>query len=489
MTRTVKFLLNGGERRVSDVRTMQTLLAYLRLQERLTGTKEGCAEGDCGACTVLVGTPDPDGETGFDWRAVNGCIFLLAEAEGRAVVTVDGLADGEALHSVQTAMVESHGSQCGYCTPGFVMSMAAHNAAGLPDTDDAIHETLSGNLCRCTGYRPIVDALRQSAGGAGSERGLGADRAASWAKRLAALMAEPDDEGARHGPPETLDALDALLARDPALRPVAGATDVGVGVAKDGADPGPLVWVTRIPDLRVLQADRDTITIGAAVTYADALPVLDAAAPAFAAMIRRIGSRQIRNMGTIGGNLCNASPIGDSAPALMALGARVTLRSARGQRTLALDDFFTGYRKTALEPGEYLERISFPRLPVDRIYRVYKLSKRYDQDISTVSLAAAIDHSGGVVTGLRLAFGGMAATPSRAPMAESALIGAPLALASFDAAAAALAQDFSPLSDFRGSAAYRAAAAGGLVRRLGAEIAAASGATPTTAPLLEVWQL
>ncbi|WP_366658447.1 xanthine dehydrogenase small subunit [Fodinicurvata sp. EGI_FJ10296] len=478
MTQTVRFLLNGAARCVPDVPRTRTMLQHLRLHERLTGTKEGCAEGDCGACTVMVGTPR-EGH-GFDWRAVNGCILLLTEVADRAVVTVEGLGDNDTLHPVQSAMVESHGSQCGYCTPGFIMSMAAHRAAGLPDTDDAIHETLSGNLCRCTGYRPIVDALRTAA-----PAPLAADREADWSAALATLSA--DD---RLDVPVSVDQLDAMLAANPGLRLLAGGTDLGVAIAKDAADPGAMVPVSRIPELRQTEIDRDIVTIGAAVTYADALPILDEAAPAIAAMVRRIGSRQIRNAGTIGGNLCNASPIGDSAPALLALGATVMLRSARGRREVALEDFFTAYRQTVLTPGEYLEWIRFRRPPADQVYRVYKLSKRYDQDISTISMAASIDRSDGVVTGARLAFGGMAATPSRAPAAEAALTGTALDGRAVEAAAAALSRDFQPLSDFRGSAAYRMAAAAGLLRRLSLEVGAdARTDGQTHAAPMEVWQL
>lgn len=476
MMLTVRFVLNGKPRVAVGVEPTRTLLQHLRLHERAPGTKEGCAEGDCGACTVALGEPNAEG--GFDFRAVNSCILLTPEVEGRAVVTAEGLADADdAPHPAQKALVELHGSQCGYCTPGFVMSLFAHERAGLASDTDTIHETLSGNLCRCTGYRPIVDAARAMSETPAT--GFAA-REHEWRETLSGVTSSPaaPDEEARYAAPTSLKELDELLRKNPASRLIAGGTDLGVAVAKRAEDPGPLISLSRIAALSRIEETDEGVEIGAGVTYSDALPVIGRRFPAFAAVIRRIGSRQVRNLGTIGGNICNASPIGDSAPCLLALDAEVTIRSVEGRRKLALDDFFTGYRKTALKPGEYLESISIPALRPGQVFRAYKLSKRYDQDISAVSAAFRLTIRDGIVTQARAAFGGMAATPARAPSVEAKLVGSRL---EDTKAADAVALDFRPLTDFRGTAAYRLKTASGLVTRLQFDLA---GQVPT-----EVWAL
>ena len=482
MTVTVRFLLNGKPRVARGVEPTRTVLQHLRVHERALGTKEGCAEGDCGACTVAVGRPN--GAGGFDFRAVNSCILLTAEIDGCAIATVEGLADAaDNPHPAQAKLVEHHGSQCGYCTPGIAMSLFAHEREGRGDATDDIHLTLSGNLCRCTGYRPIVDAAKDMvACGRSAEFD---ERELEWRGELDALIEHEAGERALidvagYEMPGDLKELDRLLARHPQARLLAGGTDLGVAVAKRAENPGPLISLSRLDALKTIEEGEDGIIIGAAVTYEKALPTLDRHFPAFAGVVRRIGSRQVRNLGTIGGNICNASPIGDSAPCLLALNAEVVLRSVEGRRKIPLDAFFLSYRKTALKPGEYLEAIHVPFLREGDVFRAYKLSKRYDQDISTVSAAFRLAMSGGKIVAARAAFGGMAATPARASAVEKALVGAPPESAA--EVAGRLDDDFRPLSDFRGSAAYRLAAARGLVERLMLDVAGED--TPT-----EVWAL
>jgi len=482
MTVTVRFLLNGKPRVARGVEPTRTVLQHLRVHERALGTKEGCAEGDCGACTVALGRPD--GKGGFAFRAVNSCILLTAEIDGCAIATVEGLADAEDKpHPAQAKLVEHHGGQCGYCTPGIAMSLFAHEREGRGDATDDIHQTLSGNLCRCTGYRPIVDAAKDMiACGRSAEFDA---RERLWRGELDALIANEADEKAQidiagYEAPSELKDLDGLLARHPQARILAGGTDLGVAVAKRAENPGPLISLSRLEALKVIEEGEEGVVIGAGVTYETALPALERHFPAFAGVVRRIGSRQVRNLGTIGGNICNASPIGDSAPCLLALNAEVVLRSVEGRRKVPLNEFFIAYRKTALKQGEYLEAIHVPYLREGDLFRAYKLSKRYDQDISTVSGAFVLKMSEGVIVAARAAFGGMAATPSRAVVLERALVGATREKSS--ELAVRLGEDFKPLSDFRGSAAYRLAAAGGLVERLLLDVS--GNEMPT-----EVWAL
>ena len=458
----IGFVLNGVPRRINDPGPTRTLLAHLRLSERLTATKEGCAEGDCGACTVVLGTRSGDG---LAFRAVNSCILPLSEIDGKIVLTAEGVAEPGALHPAQQALIAHHGSQCGFCTPGFVMSLFAYAEAG--DARPPVHEMLAGNLCRCTGYRPIVVAAEAACSAHHESQHI-----AGWRQALDAL---PVSENAA---PASLAALDAALAANPEARLLAGGTDLGVGIAKYGQDPGTLIPIRKVAELRDIGETEAALIIGAGACYTDILPWLDRLFPAFAAMLRRIGSVQIRNIATMGGNLCNASPIGDSAPCLIALGATLTLRSASGSRSVPVEGFFTGYRKTLLRAGEYLAAITIPKLRDGESFHAYKLAKRFEQDVSSLAAAARACTDAGMLKTPRIAFGGMAATPLRAPATEAAL----LAEADADALAKALAADFSPLSDFRGSAAYRRQAALGLMVKLRRDIV-----RPGDVP--ELWKL
>lgn len=467
MREAISFLLNGKPRRIDRPAPDQTVLDHLRLEERSRGTKEGCAEGDCGACTVVLGERRGDG---IRYRAVNSCILFTAELDGKLLLTVEGLRrpDGT-LHPVQQAMVDHHGSQCGFCTPGFVMTLfALHHEPGAAD-EEFIHQALSGNLCRCTGYRPIIAAARTITG---RPEDHVARTDAAHVEALAKLSRPAGDplawsgEAGRFDAPESLAALDRLLAENPQAHLLAGGTDLGLLVTKQHRRLAHVVSLNRIEELRRIERTDDALLIGAAATYTDILPYIQTDWPSFAALIRRLGSWQIRNLASMGGNVANASPIGDSPPALLALGAEAIIRSASGERTLPLDDFFVAYRRTALRPGEYLRALRIPRpLPFD-FFRSYKVSKRFEQDISAVCGAILLRFDdAGRVADARLAYGGMAATPKRAPGAEAALTGRPFDAETIEAAIAALDGDFAPIDDFRASATYRRLVAGNLLRR------------------------
>ncbi len=450
------FILNG-QVRIITAEPGRTVLDHLRLAERLTGTKEGCAEGDCGACTVVIGRPDGDG---LKFTAVNSCIMLAADLDGCVVVTSEGLADGEDLSPAQTAMIAFHGSQCGFCTPGFVMSLFALSQNPQPenatDKAEAVLDALAGNLCRCTGYRPILAA-------ADSLPYAPDTRTAEWRAKLDTLQGE-------NSAPDSLAALDAMLALVPDAKLTAGTTDIGVGIAKYGLVPERMISLRDVAELKVIEETADYLLIGATATYSEVLPYLEKYFTNFAALVRRIGSVQIRNLGTMGGNLCNASPIGDSAPCLIALGAILQLRSAAGERELSIDDFFVAYRKTALRPGEYLRAIKIPYLAEGQKFFAYKLAKRFDQDISTVAGAFLLDVQEGVIRQARAGFGGMAATPIRTKEIEAAMIGKPCVDATFDAAAEKLPEIFTPISDFRATASYRLQAAAAFLQKLAAQV-------------------
>ncbi|HET9599164.1 MAG TPA: xanthine dehydrogenase small subunit [Anaeromyxobacteraceae bacterium] len=457
MSGTVRFLLDGRVRELSGFDPTLTVLQWLRGAERRCGTKEGCAEGDCGACTVVLGELAPGG---VRLRAVNACILFLPALDGRALFTVESLrGEDGALHPVQQAMVECHGSQCGFCTPGFVMSLyALYESEGRPGRG-RLDDVLAGNLCRCTGYRPIVEAARRAYDLGGGPAGAAARE--RLAEQLRALRRPSGDalalvhQGRRFFAPRTLDEACDLLERHPGAHLLAGGTDVGLWVTKAHRALETVVHLGEVEELRRLDEHPDRIEIGAAVSYADAHAALAALHPDLGELVRRIGSVQIRNLGTIGGNVANASPVGDMPPALLALGARLVLRQGSERREVPLDAFFLGYRKTALRPGELVERVVVPRLAPARLFRIYKVSKRFDQDISAVCGAFSVELEGGRVREARVAYGGMAAVPKRARACEAALAGRPWTAASVAAALPALDADFSPIGDMRASAAYR----------------------------------
>ncbi|MBK5926797.1 xanthine dehydrogenase small subunit [Rhodobaculum claviforme] len=445
----VSFTLNGAAITVEAPPTT-TLLDWLRERRGLTGTKEGCAEGDCGACTVMV--TDAGGA-----QALNACILFLPQLAGKAIRTVEGIAapDGT-LHPVQAALVEHHGSQCGFCTPGIVVSLAVAHARGRRDFDDV----LAGNLCRCTGYAPIVRAAQAAA--EAPVPGWMDDRPHVRAERCAGGAGGSQPPADVHVPRDACDLADWYLAHPDATL-IAGATDVGLWVTKGLRDLGPVAFIAATPDLRRIEADDAGLRIGACVTLAELHPVIAPLHPAFGELIRRYGSEQVRAAATLGGNIANGSPIGDSPPPLIALGATLHLRRGDVRRDLPLEAFFLEYGRQDRAPGEFVEAITIPRQP-DRL-RVWKLSKRFDQDISAVCGAFNITLTDGTVTAARIAFGGMAGTPKRARTVEGALLGRPWTLAAIDAALPALAEDFTPLSDMRASGAYRLEAARNMLRR------------------------
>lgn len=423
---TVRFSLNGETVEV-DAAPTTTLLDWLRNERGLTGTKEGCNEGDCGACTVMV--TDQDGA-----KALNACILFLPQLHGKAVRTVEGISGREgALHPVQAAMVEKHGSQCGFCTPGFVVSMAVAHLNGRRDHDDV----LAGNLCRCTGYAPIVRAAEAAAEAPVPD----------WMNDPL-----PDAEAAPFAP-ETSDDLAAWYEAHPGATLIAGATDVGLWVTKGLRDLGEVAFLNRCHDLQDILETETTLRIGAGVTMARLLPVLRAHYPSYAEMVRRYGSEQVRQAATIGGNIANGSPIGDNPPVLIALRATLEMRKGQARRTLPVEDFFLEYGKQDRQPGEFVEAIAIPKsVPA---LRVYKLSKRFDQDISAVCGAFNVTVENGVVTDSVIAFGGMAGVPKRARHVEAALTGRPWTEDSVNAVLPLFSDDFTPLTDMRASAAYR----------------------------------
>ena len=463
----LRFMLNGEEMRLRDVAPDETLLDWLRLRRSLRGTKEGCAEGDCGACTVLVGRLS-GGKLVYE--SVNACIRFLGSLDATHVVTVEHLAPHEGrLHPVQRAMVDFHGSQCGFCTPGFVMSLYALWMRDPQPSDAAIEKALQGNLCRCTGYEAILRAARAiSSYGKAAKDPLALERK-HVAKRLAAMKdgsrVEIGEGRQRLVVPADADDFAAIRERFPEATVVAGSTDVGLWVTKFMRDIAPAIFIPNLDGLCDISEDDGVITIGAGVTYTDAFALLSKRIPALGCLIDRIAGEQVRNMGTIGGNIANGSPIGDTPPPLIALGATLTLRRGGERRTIPLEDFFIAYGKQDRRPGEFVEAVHVP-VPGDAHFAVYKVSKRRDEDITSTLGAFRLTLSkSGTVASVRIAYGGMAATPKRAKAVEVALLGKPWTEETVVAAMDAYPQDFSPLTDMRATAQYRALAARNLLMR------------------------
>jgi len=455
-----------------------TALDWLREEAGAKGTKEGCGEGDCGACTVVLARLRAGK---LVYEAVNACILLLGQLDGTEVITVEDLADGDMLHPVQQAMVDHHGSQCGFCTPGIVMSLFAAYHSGAPATYAGLCDQLAGNLCRCTGYRPILNAALETCNGARADRFARTED--ERAQALAALDDNRDlfvgDEARFFAAPASLDSLAAFYERFPDATVVSGATDVGLWITKQLRDPKQVIWLGRVAGLDAIEDEANKpLSLGARVSLADAHPLLARIHPDLGELMRRFGSVQVRISGTVGGNIANGSPIGDLAPALIALGGRVILRKGGATRALPLEDFFLAYGKQDRAPGEFVLAVEAPRLVAGQHYRAFKISKRFDEDISAVMLGARIAVEGRRIVGARLAFGGMAATPKRALNAEKALAGKRLDdRAGWGASFQALEMDFTPLTDQRASAAYRRTVAKSVLEKALVEIAGSSAPT------------
>ncbi len=474
---SLNFRFRGETVALASFSPRATLLDWLREEAGAKGTKEGCGEGDCGACTVALSRLR-DGE--LTHEPVNACILLLGQVDGAEVLTIEDLADGDALHPVQQAMVDFHGSQCGFCTPGIVMSLFALYHERQPATYASVCETLAGNLCRCTGYKPIIDAALATCEGLPADRfeARAADRRAA----LAALADERDlfvgDENSFFAAPASEAALADLYARHPQAILLGGATDVGLWITKQLRDPKQIIWLGRVAGLDAIEKTAEGLRFGATATLARATAPLNSLHPDIGVLMARFGSRQVRESGTVGGNIANGSPIGDLAPALIALGGRVELRRGAASRDLALEDFFIGYGKQDRANGEYVRALVAPRLAANQAFRAYKVSKRFDEDISAVMAAFRFTLDGDRIVEARIAYGGMAATPKRAAGAERALAGARLdKRSSWSAAIAALAGDFTPLTDMRASAAYRAEVAANLMAKALIEVAGADAPT------------
>lgn len=423
---------------LANVDPTVTLLDWLREDRSLTGTKEGCNEGDCGACTVMV--TDQGGA-----KALNSCILFLPQLHGKAVRTVEGASspDGKA-HPVQQAMVDLHGSQCGFCTPGFVMSMVAGHANGATEHDTQ----LAGNLCRCTGYAPIIRAAK-----------------AAEKHPVPVWVKDKPDAAPAASPmlPRSSDELAAIYAEHPEATLVAGATDVGLWVTKQLRDLKTVIFMNGCDDLKQITVTDNEIRLGAMVDMNRMGEALGDLHPSYAEMIRRYASVQVRHAATVGGNIANGSPIGDNPPALIALGASLHLRKGDTRRTLPLEEFFIDYGKQDRVPGEFVEAVSFPR-QADRL-KCYKLSKRFDQDISAVCGCFNITVAEGTVTQTRIAFGGMAGVPKRATQVEASLTGKPWTAATVQSALTMFAEDYAPMSDMRASAHYRLETAKAMLER------------------------
>ncbi|MCR5868924.1 xanthine dehydrogenase small subunit [Aquincola sp. J276] len=480
-TQPVRFHHRGRIVDVSGVHPTRSVLDWLREDAHCTGTKEGCNEGDCGACTVVVGELDEAGA--LKLQTVNSCIQFVPTLHGKALFTVEDLKAQCAgtLHPVQQAMVECHGSQCGFCTPGFVMSLWSayehHQAAGTQPTRQQLADELSGNLCRCTGYRPIIDAGQRMFD-------LPAARldAAPVVAALQALNAGPlDYTGARAGEPAatlhaptTLDELAALRLAKPKATLLAGSTDIGLWVSKQFRDVGDLIYVGNVAALKTIETLADgSLRIGAGASLEDAYATLAKRLPSLTDVWLRFASPPIRHAGTMGGNVANGSPIGDSPPVLMALDAEIELRRGERVRSMPLPEFYVDYMKNQLEPGEFVQALRVPAAAFERTVRAYKISKRFDCDISALCGGFAIELDGDTVRSVRLAFGGMAAVVKRAAAAEAALVGQPWNEDTVKAAQAALLTDFKPLTDMRASADYRMQVAQNLLMRFWLETRAA----------------
>ncbi|WP_417533731.1 xanthine dehydrogenase small subunit [Marinobacterium stanieri] len=476
----IRFLLNKELRVEEQLDPNMTVLNYLRTRARKTGTKEGCGSGDCGACTVVLGELDGDR---MRYTSINSCLTFVSALNGKQLITVEDLKQGSRLHAAQQAMVDCHGSQCGFCTPGIVMSMfALGKNVGAPAKEE-IHEALAGNLCRCTGYRPIVEAAEQMY--ADAEPDSFELEQGQTIARLREIQPEAQTElsdGTNTAfTPTSIAELCTLLEQHPEARLVAGGTDLALEVTQLHRTLPTLIHLGHIDALKQIQVQDEHIELGAAAPLTDCYQVLADEYPDLGALLHRFASLQVRNQGTLGGNIGNASPIGDSPPALIALGAQIVLRKGEQTRTLNLEDYFIDYKVTAQQPGEFIEKVLLPRAADNGTFRCYKLSKRIDDDISAVLGCFNLEIRDGKIASARVTYGGMAAIPKRASACEQVLTGAPWNRATIEQAKAALAQDFTPISDVRASSEYRQLTAANLLTRYFIELESPEVETRVTA--------
>ena len=459
----IRFVLNGNIVETDIVDPTRTVLQFLREDLALKGTKEGCAEGDCGACTVVVVEIDRSGDD-IELKTINACIQFLPTIDGKELITVEGLRGKSGdLHPVQQAMVDSHGSQCGFCTPGFVMSLFALYRTNPEPSRQEIDDALAGNLCRCTGYRPIIAAAQSMS--------LASDE---WSpdEHLVALRSvaradnfEAEHNGRRFFAPRDIASFADLFVKHPDATVLAGGTDVGLWVTKHHRELETIIYTARVEEMLDVQATDTHLEIGGAVSLTHAIPAITGQYPGLTELFRRFASPPIRNAGTLGGNIANGSPIGDSMPALMVLGASLVLRQGGSERELVLDDFYHDYQVNDLQPGEFVARIRVPLAREGELVSSQKWSKRFDQDISAVCTAYRLQLDGDKVANFRMACGGVAATIRRATNCEAAINGATWTEATVENACAALAEDFAPISDMRASADIRLIAVQNLLRR------------------------
>ncbi|TMM45415.1 xanthine dehydrogenase small subunit [Colwellia ponticola] len=467
----IKFLLNNRLVEIANLDPNTTVLQYLREEQFKTGTKEGCASGDCGACTVVLAELDPENPAQLTYKSINSCITFIGSIHGKQLITVEDLKEGAKLHHAQQTMVDNHASQCGFCTPGFVMSsFALHKQNNKPNRAEVL-EALAGNLCRCTGYRSIIEAAITSSEGVAED---------SFAKHYQQTVASLNElqklptpslvgNGNNFIAPTNIDELATELTNEPTSKLVAGGTDLALSVTQNLAVIDKLIYVGNVAELTTLTETDSDIIIGAALPYSEFIDTLHHYYPDLGEMIERIGSKQVRNTGTLGGNVGNASPIGDMPPALIALGATMTLHLDGQERTILVEDFFIDYKKTVIQPSEFIKSIQIPKPKAGQTLKLYKISKRIDDDISAVLAAFFIEQEteqdGQKITKVRLAFGGMAGIPKRGLAAESALLGKDFTKESVAQAKKALATDFQPMSDVRASDKYRMTVAQNLIEK------------------------
>ena len=476
VTNTVRFVLDGKIVEAQGERRTTTVLDYLREQLHRTGTKEGCAEGDCGACVVMVGELNASG-TGVDYVPVNSCIQLLPALDGKSVKTVESLknADGS-LHPVQQEMINCHGSQCGFCTPGIVMSLVNLVQINTNPKRQEVNDALSGNLCRCTGYTPIVDAaLKACEHKAALKIDDSADlpllkeikRASTPTMSLEGeIIVQPvvrTRKGNEFVSPSTLAEVADYLVKHPTTTLLAGSTEIGLQVNKQFSRPDHIMYLGNVKELRQVQDTPKAWRIGAAVSLAHIETLIADAYPDFAEVLRRFGSPPIRSTATLAGNIANGSPIGDSMPCLMALGATLVLRKGDKTRTVALDQFYTGQKQNVLQAGEFIEAIELPKPVAGQVFRAHKVSKRFEQDISATCAAITYSLKDGKLTGVKLAYNGVAPSPCRAPKLEAVLEGKAPSEVSEAALDKAIADSFVARDGLRATWAYRSLVARNLV--------------------------